>query len=230
MGTEILKGVVGSQAYNLARPDSDTDRLAVHLAPAKNLLGLQQYNTTPDTIHNTNPDFTSHELNKYCQLATKANPTILELLWLPEYETVTEAGQKLIDNRMNFLSTSTVIKAYGGYATSQARTLERTRISRSEHNEQRTIKQGQHALRVAIQAHHLITTGELLLDMAEHRDTITIAGALATTNPTELVKLIDNQIRQLETIKSALPHTADTDAINEMILDVRFEQIRQEHH
>lgn len=77
----LLSGVVGSTAYGLAGPDSDVDRLGIFAVPTLSLLGL----TPPEESHVTSkPDTTLHEAGKAARLMLAGNPTVTELLWLPD--------------------------------------------------------------------------------------------------------------------------------------------------
>jgi hypothetical protein len=119
----LLAGIVGSTAYGLAHEGSDIDRLGAFAAPTESLVGL----TRPDdSIVSTSPDVTFHEAGKLASLLLKANPTVTELLFLPEdlYETRTPLGNELIGIRREFLSQRYVKDAYLGYASAQFRKLE----------------------------------------------------------------------------------------------------------
>ena len=85
----LLSGVVGSVAYGLDTEDSDVDRLGVFAAPTERLLGLHP---PKPSIVSSKPDATFHEAGKFASLALNVNPTITELMWLPDdlYETRTE--------------------------------------------------------------------------------------------------------------------------------------------
>ena len=122
LGTVLLAGIVGSTAYGLAGPQSDVDRLGIFAAPTIALLGLDAPTQSRVT---TRPDVTQHEAGKAARLLLTANPTVTELLWLPEnlYETRTPLGAELIDIRSAFLSAQRVRDAYLGYASQQLRRL-----------------------------------------------------------------------------------------------------------
>ena len=78
-GTVLLSGVVGSTAYGLDTPDSDTDRLGIFAAPTVAFHGLHK----PQESHvTTSPDATFHEAAKWVRLALGGNPTVTELVWL----------------------------------------------------------------------------------------------------------------------------------------------------
>ncbi|GAA4603723.1 hypothetical protein GCM10023195_12400 [Actinoallomurus liliacearum] len=160
--TEILlAGVVGSTAYGLATADSDVDRLGVFAAPTDTLLGLR---TPRESIVTTAPDRTLHEARKWCGLALGGNPTVMELVWLPDdlYETRTAFGDELIGIRAAFLSAKRVRDAYLGYASQQFRKLEnRGDGAFSADTRRRTAKHARHLARLVHQGRELYATGRL---------------------------------------------------------------------
>lgn len=157
----LLAGIVGSTAYGLAGPDSDVDRLGLFAVPTVALHGLHP---PADTRVTSKPDATYHEARKYALLALGGNPTVSELMWLPDdlYEVRTELGDELISIRSAFLCAKRVRDAYLGYATQQFRKLEaRGDGSFSADTRNRTAKHARHLLRLCWQGYHLYTTGEV---------------------------------------------------------------------
>ncbi len=117
----ILRCVVGSRAYGLDRPGSDTDRRGVYLPPADlhwSLAGV------PEQLENDAEQECYWELQKFLILALKANPNILECLYTPLVEQATELGNELLTIRETFLS-RLVYTTYNGYVLSQFKLLER---------------------------------------------------------------------------------------------------------
>ena len=167
----LLSGVVGSIAYGLATEDSDVDRLGVFAAPTERLLGLHP---PKPSIVSSKPDATFHEVGKFVSLALNVNPTITELMWLPDdlYETCTELGHALIAIRRRFLSRSRVRNAYLGYATQQFRRLEnRGDGSFSADTRKRTAKHARHLYRLHAQGIMLWQTGRLTVRLP-HGDAV----------------------------------------------------------
>jgi uncharacterized protein len=165
-GTVLLSGIVGSTAYGLAHAGSDVDRIGMFARPTADLLGIS---APTESYHYTEPsDVTWHEARKYLSLALKANPTITELLWLPEYETRTELGSDLITIRRSLLSARTVRNAYLGYAPSQLRKLKhRGDGTFSSDTRKRTAKHGRHLHRLCQQGTALHSTGELAIRLTD---------------------------------------------------------------
>lgn len=157
----LLSGIVGSIAYGLDTEASDVDRLGVFAAPTRALIGLHQ---PVLSITHADPDITYHEAGKYASLALKANPTITELMWLPDdlIELRTPLGDSLRKLRHCFLSRKAVRNAYLGYATQQFRRLEnRGDGSFSADTRKRTAKHARHLLRLLAQGTALHATGVL---------------------------------------------------------------------
>ena len=116
----IYRCVVGSRAYGLDAPDSDTDRRGVYLPPADlhwSLFGVPEQLEDPDT------EECYWELQKFLVLALKANPNVLECLYSPIVEDATDLAREMLDLRSAFLS-KRVYQTYNGYVASQFKKLE----------------------------------------------------------------------------------------------------------
>jgi uncharacterized protein len=155
----LLSGVAGSTAYGLAHADSDIDMIGTFAAPTSAFHGLH---APAETWTHSKPDATFHEAGKLARLLLKANPTVTELLWLDEWDTVTLEGEALIAIRSSFLSAYAVKGAFLGYATSQFRRLEnRGDGSFSADTRKRTAKHARHLWRLLAQGSDLHRTGHL---------------------------------------------------------------------
>ncbi|MCK1819585.1 nucleotidyltransferase domain-containing protein [Streptomyces sp. XM83C] len=154
----LLSGVVGSTAYGLAREGSDIDRLGVFATPTEELHGLRR---PVESYVSTAPDRTLHEAAKWCRLALGGNPTVMELVWLPDalYEVRTPLGDELIGIRGSFLSARRVRDAYLGYAGRQFRKL----VAKAGRDAppRRTAKHARHLKRLCTQGFELYATGRL---------------------------------------------------------------------
>jgi predicted nucleotidyltransferase len=124
----IFSCVAGSRAYGLAGPGSDTDRRGVYLAPTHLFWGLDK---PPSHVDGPAEEQFSWELERACELALQANPTVLECLWSPIVEQVNEVGRELLSLRESFLSRR-IAASYGGYARDQFKRLESVRRNCSE--------------------------------------------------------------------------------------------------
>ena len=224
-GTLLLRGVVGSTAYGLAHESSDHDWLGCYAVSTEVVLGLDGYAAVSGSHVTKSPDQTLHEVGKFVSLALVTNPTVSELLWLPEYETLHPAGQLLVEHREKFLSDPYVRSAYGGYATQQARKL----LARDTEGKSgfgrvsahRVRKHGRHCFRLMLQAAELLSTGTLTLDVSAHRDRLFAMGELAATDPGRFTQLFEAEHVKLQSMPSVLPQQADRAAASDLLVAVR---------
>jgi predicted nucleotidyltransferase len=91
----------GSKAYGIEVESSDDDYLGVFTAPLRSFVSL--HGLASDTLTDNGPDFTLHEIGKFCGLALKGNPAILETLWNPEVIESDVWGRELVGMRRRFL-------------------------------------------------------------------------------------------------------------------------------
>jgi predicted nucleotidyltransferase len=215
----LLSGIVGSQAYGLSTPESDTDRLGMYVLPTAAFHGLRQ---PKESVVLTDPsDHTFHEAGKFCRLVLGGNPTVTELLWLPAdlYEVRTVQGDALIDVRRSFLSAPRVRAAYLGYAQQQFdRLVKRGDFSSDLKN--RTEKHARHLLRLLHQGFGLYRTGELTIRL-ERPDLYREFGEVVAKDP----KLAEGELATYEELftstRSALPSEPDVATVEEWLLQVR---------
>jgi predicted nucleotidyltransferase len=165
---KLLVGVVGSTAYGLAKPDSDVDRLGVYAADTSEFHGLHLPIDKRASHVTHEPDVTMHEARKYCQLALRCNPTILELLWLNRYEHRDVCGQALVSIRDEFLSRKLVRDAYFEYAVQQFERLQRRENGTfSSDTAKRTAKHARHLYRLLVQGFDLYQRGTLTVTVSD---------------------------------------------------------------
>jgi predicted nucleotidyltransferase len=164
----MLGGVVGSHAYGLNTEASDVDRMYFAAAPTVAFHGLNPPWGKTATVVQKDPlsDVVVHEAAKMLGLVLKCNPSVLEVLWLDEYEVRTNLGARLIDLRGKFISQRLVRNAYLGYATDQfTRLTNAGRFSSVPVN--RIKKHARHILRLLDQGTQLYTTGTFTVKVDE---------------------------------------------------------------
>ena len=215
--TVLLEGIVGSQAYGLATPESDEDRLGVFVTETEKILGLDQ---TPETMVEHDPDRTVHEVSKFMRLALQCNPHALELLYLEPagYTVIAPLGAELIFLRQSFLS-SRVTTSYGEYAWDQAQRLMKRGDSFSSDTRHRYAKHARHCFRLLHQGEALLLTGTLTIKV-EDPDFYHEVGRLP---PEKLYVLFGNAYERFKASagKSVLPEQPDKDKVNDLLLRIR---------
>jgi predicted nucleotidyltransferase len=225
--TVLLSGIVGSTAYGLAGPDSDVDRLGIFAAPTLAFHGLRP---PADSHVTTSPDVTMHEAAKAARLILKANPTVLEILWLPPvlYEVRTPLGEELIAIRSSLLSAWRVRAAFLGYATSQFRRLtDRGDGSFSADTRNRTAKHSRHLMRLVESCIQLYTTGELDVRLTDPQRFIDFGEQVAAGDLDIARKAIADAEDRINRASTPLPDEPDEAAAERWLLNVRATLLAQ---
>ncbi len=218
-GEIVLEGIVGSTAYGLSREGSDIDKIGVFVAPIDSFLGLHP---GKESVVSHDPDVTHHEIKKYMSLALKCNPTITELMWLPDdlYTVRKSWGQVLIDLRADFLSDSYVRNAYGGYAMQQAQRLQRRDSdgSLADKDPKKIAKHARHCMRLMHQGIELLTYGRLTVKVPNPEyywnfDHVSVEGIVEEFS--ELDWIMKNEV------KSVLPDEPNIGSVEDALIFIR---------
>ncbi|WP_327734768.1 nucleotidyltransferase domain-containing protein [Streptomyces nojiriensis] len=158
----VYRCVMGSRAFGLATEASDTDLRGVYLAPTPL---FWRFEKPPTHVEGPRDEEFSWELERFCELALRANPNILECLHSPLVEEVTPVGEELLSLRGAFLSRR-AHTSFGRYAASQrGKLLADVRV----HGAPRW-KHAMHLLRLLLSCRDLLRTGRLAIDAGPHRD------------------------------------------------------------
>ncbi|QGV81359.1 nucleotidyltransferase domain-containing protein [Streptomyces ficellus] len=158
----IYSCVVGSRAFGLATDGSDTDRRGVFLAPT----ALQwRFDKPPTHVEGPAEEQFSWELERFCELALRANPNILECLHSPLVERIDDTGRELLALRGAFLS-RLAHTTFVRYAAGQRRKLD---ADVRQCGGPRW-KHAMHLLRLLTSCRDLLRTGELVVDVGAERE------------------------------------------------------------
>jgi predicted nucleotidyltransferase len=126
----ILLGYVGSIAHGTYIPSTnpnsidDKDIMGICVAARNVYLGLGKFEQL--TIKYKEWDSVVYEIRKFFNLLLKQNPNVLSLLWLDRqnYIHISEAGQRILDNRELFVS-KFAYHSFSGYAHAQLHKMTR---------------------------------------------------------------------------------------------------------
>jgi predicted nucleotidyltransferase len=220
--TKILEGIVGSTAYGLATENSDIDKLGIFVIPTAEFSRLNPPQEKDLSQVATEPDVTLHELGKFCRLALKANPTVLELLWLPDdlLTTMSEEGRQLRSRRSYFLSSKLVRDAYMGYATSQFKRLSERGTTFSSDTKNRTEKHARHLLRLMHQGYTLYTTGDLPIRL-EDPERYHEFGKVTADSTRHAEQTIEQYQKMFDKAESFLPPEPGIQAVDIWLRSIR---------
>ncbi|MFC9247955.1 DNA polymerase beta superfamily protein [Streptomyces sp. NPDC057136] len=158
----IYSCVMGSRAFGLATAGSDTDRRGVFLAPTPL---FWRFDKPPTHIEGPSEEQFSWELERFCTLALRANPNVLECLHSPLVERVDATGRELLYLRGAFLS-RLAHQSFAGYALGQRRKLD---ADLRLHGAPRW-KHAMHLLRLLMSSRDLLRTGRLTIEAGDARE------------------------------------------------------------
>ena len=113
----LFRGIVGSRAYGTQNANSDMDVRGIFVVPSAEYARLAQ---PPKQVADERNDRTYYSLVRFCELMSEANPTTIEMLFLPDdcIMKTSPAHSMLVDNRGLFV-TQKAVDSHLGYALSQ---------------------------------------------------------------------------------------------------------------
>lgn len=158
----VYSCVMGSRAFGLATDDSDTDRRGIFLAPTPL---FWRFTKPPTHVDGPAQEQFSWELERFCELALRANPNVLECLHSPIVEHVDDTGRELLGLRGAFLSRR-AHETFVRYAMGQRKKLE---ADVRQYGAPRW-KHAMHLLRLLASGRDLLRTGELVIAVGDARD------------------------------------------------------------
>lgn len=235
LGNEILRGVVGSTAHGTAiEGQDDRDEMAVFIEQPENVCGLTPcdhyiYRDKPEGVRSEagDLDLTMYSLRKFCRLAAQGNPSVVILLWLPEYEAKAPLGADLIAIREAFISRSAGAR-FLGYLTAQKMSLTGER-SQKVNRPELIAKYGydtkfaMHALRLGFEGIELLTNRHLTLPVAEPNLTTLRAVRGGRVSYDEALALIVDAETRLRSLVDACQWEADLAAIDRFMVRAHSE-------
>jgi hypothetical protein len=218
----LLQGITGSRAYGLATEVSDTDRHGIYALPTRQVLGLRK----PEWSQRPDSDTLYWEAGNAIRLALASNPTVLELLYLPEHEFRTELGEALCSLRGSLVSREAVRRSYLRNAESQAAKMRRRMWTMrkmdwrgDEQKELAEIRKRARSVAIClVQGIQLWETGSITVPLTEERRASVSA---AEQDPVHLDGLLDFTEALMQREESPLPEAPDTPAAENWLLQVR---------
>ena len=217
----LFKAIVGSQAYNLATEESDTDRRGVYLETSEQIYGLKK---AEPSHFPEDPNDTTYPFKHFISLLSKGNPNIIELCFLRDefIEYIHPLFKKyVIDSRERFIS-KTLVKSYLGYATHQMHLVEKNGRERYSVNNYDG-KAAMHMARLFLQLNNLVSIGDPLV-YVDHKDKIFLMNVRLGKVYATLDHFRD-QVSAWEIVakdhinSSKLKDTVDFDWVNNMMIE-----------
>jgi len=212
--------LAGSRSYALDGAGSDDDYLGVFTVPARRMLSIAGLDR--DTHAGNDPDFTLHEIGKFCRLALAGNPAILETLWNPRVLSCDAWGERLRASRSRCLHRGS-LGVYVAYAEAQMKKMVRGSGMHSKGGVYGG-KFGMHLLRLLHAGLALGRTGEVMVEVPERlrRRLLDVRGGKATME--EVRAEADPLLAELKELSraNALPEGPDAAAFDALVVEARM--------
>lgn len=231
----ILKTLGGSHAYGLQTETSDVDYRGVALPPVSWLVGFPPADYSSQTAETKTDvdDVVVHTLQKFCTLALKGNPNVLEVLFCRDEEVVfsTQDGHDLRAMRDAFLSRA-VYASLSGYAFAQ---LKRMRNHNTDHGAHRDLiekygydtKNGMHLVRLLLMGKEILATGELHVYREDREFLLSIRNGTYTAHQLQaMAEEMDAECLKLRDT-SPLPERPDRERIESWLMEVQTRWINE---
>lgn len=216
----ILAAAVGGEDVKPGMLPPDVDIRGVYQAPTSSFWALSK---PPKHVAGPGPGWFSWEVERFCELAIKASPTCLELLWSRSPIWVSEAGCELLDLRGAFLS-RTISKAYAAHVLAQFDKLEKN----DRQQEEQRWKQAANLLRLLMDGVALLYAGDVFDSVGERRDRL--AAVRSGQTSWDDVQSWRSEL-QLQLDEAAgvtfLPAEPDVDRIDAWLSDLRRRDTRE---
>jgi len=157
------------------------------------------------------------ELEKFLRLALKANPNILETLWTPIVLHADPIAKRLLEIREGFLSKH-LYKTYSGYVLSQFRRMKNSYEKTGKYK----TKHAMHLLRLLHSGIGALRTGEIMIDVSQHREHLMRVrdGAFTFEDVQKQALELDADF-QVAFERTALPEQPDFDLVDQFLIEAR---------
>ncbi len=219
MVNTILKVMVGSHAHGLATSESDWDYRSIFVTPTRDILSLgstpKETNWIEHQRGEEKPDDTSWEVGKCLFLATKCNPTILEVFLAP-IEADTEWGLELRSLFPFVWNSKGVRDAFGGYGLNQRKKF-------LDNSDNRAPKYAAAYLRTLYNAEELLRTGTFTVRIADTPIGPTVRKFKDGdfTYGEVIQACTDQEKRLVDALNDCPKHEANSAPVNDFLLRLR---------
>ncbi|HVR85383.1 MAG TPA: nucleotidyltransferase domain-containing protein [Planctomycetota bacterium] len=209
----------GSKAYGISVEGSDDDYVGVFVPSLEKFLSLRGFG--PETHAANDPDFTLHEIGKFCRLALKGNPAILETLWNPDLVSLSPIGEKLVGLRRSFLHRGS-LDVYVEYARSQLKKMVRGKGLHAKGGAYNG-KYGAHLIRLLHSGLDLAQTGEVTVRVAPKLASTLLDIRKGKHTMEDVLSMAQPLLKKLAglTGENSLPARADLDRVQALVLEAR---------
>ena len=210
----------GSKAYGIDVEGSDDDYVGVFVPPLRKFVSI--HGIGRDTYAQNGPDFTIHEIGKFCHLALKGNPAILEALWNPGILECDAWGRELLALRNRMVHRGS-LEVYVAYAEAQMRKMV---SGKGLHAKGGTYngKYGAHLVRLLHAGIGLAAAREVMVRVPPGLAATLLSIRKAERSMEQVLELARPLLERLKRLSetNTLPEQPDFNAVNDLVVRARL--------
>lgn len=210
----------GSKAYGIDLPGSDDDFVGVFIPRLREFVSIS--GLEKETYAENKPDFTLHEIGKFCRLALKGNPAILETLWNPDVVVCDDWGRRLVALRSKMLHRGS-LDVYIEYAEAQLKKMVKGKGLHAKGGEYNG-KYGAHLVRLLHAGIGLAGTGEVMVRVAPALAKVLLEIRSGQRAMEEVLRIAKPLLQDLKNLASSnsLPAVPDREAVDALVREARL--------
>lgn len=209
----IHEALVGSRAHGLHTESSDYDWRGIHVVPTSEILSLNHKYSGTHWLEG-DQDQTSYEIGHFLQLATKANPSVLEVLVADQLRVSSEYSQKLRELLPFMFDPENAFNAFAGYSCNQRKKLLEDHLGRK-------FKFGVAYIRTSYNLTTLFKTGTFSLVVPESLRQELLDVKAGKWSDGQIIDRAEGFIREAKEMLPNLKSQKDLAKINQFLLLVR---------
>lgn len=209
----IHEALVGSRAHGLHTETSDYDWRGIHVIPTSEILSLGHKYSGTSWVEG-DQDQTSYEIGHFLQLATKANPSVLEVLVADQLRVSTEFSEELKKLMPFMYDPEEAFNAFAGYSCNQRKKLLEDHLGRK-------FKFGVAYIRTAYNLVDLLRTGTFSLEVPELLKNSLIRVKAGKWSDGQIIDAAEGFIREAREILPSVKSYKDTKKVNNFLLKIR---------
>ncbi|HLF93611.1 MAG TPA: nucleotidyltransferase domain-containing protein [Planctomycetota bacterium] len=210
----------GSKAYGIDVEGSDDDYVGVFVPPLRKFVSI--HGIERDTYAGNGPDFTIHEIGKFCHLALKGNPAILEALWNPGILECDAWGRELLALRDRMVHRGS-LEVYVAYAEAQMRKMV---SGKGLHAKGGTYngKYGAHLVRLLHAGIGLAAAREVMVRVPPDLAATLLSIRRAERSMEQVLEMARPLLERLKPLSetNTLPDKPDVEAVNDLVVRARL--------
>lgn len=215
---------MGSRAYGLETPESDTDIRGFFIPPTEELWKLTS--KVPEQIMNGGDDVCHWEVGKFLRLSLNANPSCLECLFSNKIVQQDRWGIELRRIRKAFIS-QRIIQSFGGYARQQMYRFKQGLKA----GKKPVWKQAMHMMRLTINCADILTSGTVKVNVRERRTQLLCIRNGGYKIDTVMSWYAEEEARVQDAIKiTTIPKLPDFDTVELYLKRVRLFNLQEDSY